>query len=36
MGGNVGVSLVLPGVIDTPMAEAAALDPRPKGSGRKP
>ena len=27
LGSNVGVSLVLPGVIDTPMAEAAALDP---------
>ena len=26
-GGNVGVSLVLPGVVDTPMADAAAADP---------
>ncbi len=31
MGSNVGVSLVLPGVIDTPMAEAAALDPTTDG-----
>ena len=31
MGSNVGVSLVLPGVIDTPMAEAAALDPTTEG-----
>jgi NAD(P)-dependent dehydrogenase (short-subunit alcohol dehydrogenase family) len=26
-GGNVGVSLVLPGVVDTPMVDAAAADP---------
>lgn len=31
LGGNVGVSLVLPGVIDTPMAEAAASDPASAG-----
>ena len=31
MGSNVGVSLVLPGVIDTPMADAAALDPATDG-----
>jgi NAD(P)-dependent dehydrogenase (short-subunit alcohol dehydrogenase family) len=31
MGSKVGVSLVLPGVIDTPMAEAAALDPTTEG-----
>jgi NAD(P)-dependent dehydrogenase (short-subunit alcohol dehydrogenase family) len=31
LGGNVGVSLVLPGVIDTPMAEAAASDPASEG-----
>lgn len=30
-GGNVGVSLVLPGVVDTPMAAAAALDPKSNG-----
>jgi NAD(P)-dependent dehydrogenase (short-subunit alcohol dehydrogenase family) len=31
MGSNVGVSLVLPGVIDTPMAEAAALNSETEG-----
>jgi NAD(P)-dependent dehydrogenase (short-subunit alcohol dehydrogenase family) len=31
LGSNVGVSLVLPGVIDTPMAEAAASDPASAG-----
>ncbi len=31
MGSNVGVSLVLPGVIDTPMAEAAALNSATEG-----
>jgi len=31
LGDNVGVSLVLPGVIDTPMAEAAASDPASAG-----
>jgi len=31
MGSKVGVSLVLPGVIDTPMAESAALDPATDG-----
>jgi len=31
MGSNVGVSLVLPGVIDTPMAEAAALNSETAG-----
>ena len=31
MGTNVGVSLVLPGVIDTPMAAAAAADPTTQG-----
>ncbi len=31
LGENVGVSLVLPGVIDTPMAEAAAVDPATEG-----
>jgi NAD(P)-dependent dehydrogenase (short-subunit alcohol dehydrogenase family) len=31
IGTNVGVSLVLPGVIDTPMAAAAAADPATKG-----
>jgi NAD(P)-dependent dehydrogenase (short-subunit alcohol dehydrogenase family) len=31
LGGNVGVSLVLPGVIDTPMAAAAASDPATEG-----
>lgn len=31
LGENVGVSLVLPGVIDTPMAEAAAAEPATKG-----
>jgi NAD(P)-dependent dehydrogenase (short-subunit alcohol dehydrogenase family) len=30
-GGNVGVSLVLPGVVDTPMAAAAAVDPHTNG-----
>jgi NAD(P)-dependent dehydrogenase (short-subunit alcohol dehydrogenase family) len=31
LGTNVGVSLVLPGVIDTPMAAAAAADPTTEG-----
>jgi hypothetical protein len=31
LGGKVGVSLVLPGVIDTPMAAAAASDPNTEG-----
>jgi NAD(P)-dependent dehydrogenase (short-subunit alcohol dehydrogenase family) len=31
MGSNVGVSLVMPGVIDTPMAEAAALNSTTEG-----
>jgi hypothetical protein len=31
IGTNVGVSLVLPGVIDTPMAAAAAADPTTEG-----
>jgi NAD(P)-dependent dehydrogenase (short-subunit alcohol dehydrogenase family) len=31
LGTNVGVSLVLPGVIDTPMAAAAAADPTTQG-----
>jgi NAD(P)-dependent dehydrogenase (short-subunit alcohol dehydrogenase family) len=31
LGSKVGVSLVLPGVIDTPMAEAAASDPATEG-----
>jgi NAD(P)-dependent dehydrogenase (short-subunit alcohol dehydrogenase family) len=31
MGTNVGVSLVLPGVVDTPMAAAAAADPTTAG-----
>jgi hypothetical protein len=31
LGSNVGVSLVLPSVVDTPMAETAALDPRTEG-----
>ncbi len=31
MGSNVGVSLVLPGVIDTPMAEGAALNSETEG-----
>jgi NAD(P)-dependent dehydrogenase (short-subunit alcohol dehydrogenase family) len=31
VGEKVGVSLVLPGVIDTPMAEAAAIDPTTAG-----
>jgi NAD(P)-dependent dehydrogenase (short-subunit alcohol dehydrogenase family) len=31
VGSRVGVSLVLPGVIDTPMAAAAALDPTTEG-----
>jgi len=30
-GGNVGISLVLPGVVDTPMAAAAAQDPKAHG-----
>ncbi|HEX6572659.1 MAG TPA: SDR family oxidoreductase [Steroidobacteraceae bacterium] len=30
-GGNIGVSLVLPGVIDTPMAKTAAADPVTSG-----